>query len=231
VSWGVWSNPTVSEGVQFVTRSAVIKQQSLGERMSLLFAPFDTKVWLVLVAIVFFHGWLTWYVDNSHHTLRTRKSHLTVMQKRKASKAPILLPSTSKLRKASSRKQNQPQRIISGDAIQEEGFQIFPDLGEADADNYVDDTEDDAQVAYAPMTSKESIYHACISCAGEHHIDPDSTELRELSIGWIFFVFIIITIYSANLTAILTLGPETIDVYPGLDTGENNCIMYVGARF
>ena len=52
-----------------------------------------------------------------------------------------------------------------------------------------------------------------ISCAGEHHREPKTTELRAINSGWIFFVFLIGAIYSANLTAILTLGPETIQPY------------------
>ena len=40
----------------------------------------------------------------------------------------------------------------------------------------------------ACLAGFETFYHACISCGGEHHYDPESTELRVVNVGWVFFV-------------------------------------------
>ena len=58
---------------------------------------------------------------------------------------------------------------------------------------------------------------------------PGNNTLRAINAGWIFFVFILAEVYGANLTAILTLGPATVQQMKGIqqcmEEGCNFCVQ------
>ena len=151
----VWSHAFVTEEVQFVTRSAVVKETPLEERLLLVFQPFSAAVWVVLLSVVILHAFMTIALQRSDAKLQLKYR----MQKKKKNR-----------------------------------------------ESFVSELEDlDKLKAHKMFDKSDIMFQSCISCAGEHHVDPDSTELRWISAGWIFFVLVICNIYSANLTAYLSL--------------------------
>jgi hypothetical protein len=61
------------------------------------------------------------------------------------------------------------------------------------------------------LTKLEIAYDACVSLAGEHQVFAYSSLMRVIQSGWIFIVFLLAAIYTANLTTILVAGrvPDT----------------------
>ena len=49
-------------------------------------------------------------------------------------------------------------------------------------------------------------YHACVSVTGEHQIFAYSGLMRIIQGGWVFTVFLLAAIYTANLTTMLVQG-------------------------
>ena len=61
------------------------------------------------------------------------------------------------------------------------------------------------------VSTAQITYSTCVSCIGvygEPHFNPETNVLRYINLGWIFFAYLLATVYASNLTAILTLGPE-----------------------
>lgn len=84
-----------------------------------------------------------------------------------------------------------------------------------------------------PETMTQTAYNTCVSCAGVHSENlaaPATNSLRMIHAGWIFFIFVIAEVYGANLTAILTLGPETAQALTGLKGSSTACIE-TGCKF
>eukprot|EP00040_Diaphanoeca_grandis_P033310 m.203819 g.203819 ORF g.203819 m.203819 type:complete len:558 (+) comp32864_c1_seq5:236-1909(+) len=54
-------------------------------------------------------------------------------------------------------------------------------------------------------------YHMAVNCTGREAIDLNRAHLKGISIGWIFFIFVIAEVYVANLTAILS-KPQRFEV-------------------
>jgi len=54
------------------------------------------------------------------------------------------------------------------------------------------------------MTYCGIFYHMAVNCTGREAIDISRAHLKGISMGWVFFIFIIAEVYVANLTAILS---------------------------
>eukprot|EP00040_Diaphanoeca_grandis_P033309 m.203815 g.203815 ORF g.203815 m.203815 type:complete len:584 (+) comp32864_c1_seq4:67-1818(+) len=61
------------------------------------------------------------------------------------------------------------------------------------------------------ITTCGIFYHMAVNCTGREAIDVEKAHLKGISIGWIFFIFVIAEVYVANLTAILS-KPQTYAV-------------------
>ena len=185
------------------------------ERVLFLFKPFTVEVWLILLAAVVAHALVSWMIERDSHKKNVvkKKAEMWRAEKRLTARDAELKRHNSAT--AENLKTNQPTAANSGPIR----------MGSTYVDN-VEHTATDHHDAKKELKNLgfETFYHACISCGGEHHYDPESTELRVVNVGWVFFVFLIGSIYSANLTAILTLGPEEVEPYSGLDRGDTSCI-------
>eukprot|EP00039_Didymoeca_costata_P009930 m.132649 g.132649 ORF g.132649 m.132649 type:complete len:565 (-) comp14651_c0_seq1:262-1956(-) len=60
-------------------------------------------------------------------------------------------------------------------------------------------------------------YSTCVSVVGQPSISYDVAEIKAISVGWIFFTFLVVEIYTANLTAILTKPAGRTFVFSHVD--------------
>lgn len=70
------------------------------------------------------------------------------------------------------------------------------------------------------QSTAQITYGTCVSCIGVYgntHTEPETGVLRYINMGWIFFAYLLATVYASNLTAILTLGPEIINNVEDID--------------
>ena len=68
---------------------------------------------------------------------------------------------------------------------------------DGDGDDEDEDEDDDVSCGHV-------LYAVAISCAGEHTVEPNTRLLMGIYTGWIFFVFLLAEIYTADLVALLT---------------------------
>lgn len=58
------------------------------------------------------------------------------------------------------------------------------------------------------LSTGEIAWNACVSLTGEHQIAAMSNQMRIVQAGWVYLVFILTAIYTANLATIFTEGTE-----------------------
>ena len=54
------------------------------------------------------------------------------------------------------------------------------------------------------LTRSEVLYHSCVSMTGEHGISAETPLQRAIGCGWIFFIFMMVAVYTAGLTAYIS---------------------------
>lgn len=85
----------------------------------------------------------------------------------------------------------------------------------------------EAVEAEVEITWGHVFYAVSISCVGQHTVEPNTRLLMGVYTGWIFFVFLLATVYTADLAAILMspapIGKGTPDVTTIWDCQAVNC--------
>ena len=79
---------------------------------------------------------------------------------------------------------------------------------------YVEVTDPDAAMTKdeRELGAVELFYAACVSVTGEHQVDALSALMRVIQGGWLYLIFLLGAIYTANLTTILT--SEAVTNFP-----------------
>eukprot|EP00040_Diaphanoeca_grandis_P028440 m.164754 g.164754 ORF g.164754 m.164754 type:complete len:685 (-) comp31353_c0_seq1:194-2248(-) len=72
------------------------------------------------------------------------------------------------------------------------------------------------------ISSAELLFYSISSCFGKGELDHNKANTQAFSIVWIFFCFLVTTVYAANLTAILAHAPEVVFEVSTVDQAKTN---------
>jgi hypothetical protein len=81
------------------------------------------------------------------------------------------------------------------------------------------------------LSSGELAYNACVSLTGSHNIDALSNQMRIIQTGWIYLVFMLTSIYTANLATIFTAGTAYHWPINGINVASSTLNQTTGLPF
>lgn len=198
--WAIWSVPMVSEDVQFVTKGPSLEDKKIAKAMLILVEPFRWEVWVTLIVAMVGFTWMLRSVEaHESHRVRSQAMGKSTAEGTAAVFGNIWLAKVRERRES--------------------------------ANKHVEAKPPSHEERHAEPIA-QTMYNTCVSCPGvhsDHLAAPPTNALRTIHAGWIFFIFLIAEVYGSNLTAILTLGPETSQVLNGLEDciekGCNFCVQ------
>ena len=81
------------------------------------------------------------------------------------------------------------------------------------------------------LSTGEIAYNACVSLTGKHIIKAQSNQLRIIQAGWVYLVFMLTAIYTANLATIFTEGQEYNHLINGIKSASQGNNATTGGQF